>query len=602
MVDNITDVASKEFDYIIVGGGTCGLVLANRLSEDSSVRVLVLEAGNANLNDAMILTPAMRARLFNDPKYDWAFRTVPQEHSNNRVYAWARGKCLGGSSAINFQLWNKPARDYLDALTELGNPGWNWETFDKYSRKAERFAVPTHDSDVLTYDLAHRGNDGPLVTSFSSVISGLERPALEAFKQHGVPALADSSSGLTNGFTAISATLDPETHTRSYSANMYYKPVASRENLIVLVNAQVSRLQVKTNDDGTITATGVQFMHDGNLSEARAKKEVVLCAGAIMSPQILELSGIGDQEVLRKAGVDVQLNLPGVGTNVQEHLYTGVTYQVTGSEYGGHELQTTDSLMYPEEAAKQLALHPSGQGAYNMLHTGIVFLPLDTVCTSAADIQKVLADTIRAGFEKDAYPNGLRKQYELQLRHLRDKVPSLEIVITPGPITRPTVLDPTRKQMSLVFALNTPFSRGTIHINSNDFREQPVIDPRIFEEPYDLNTLVELVKFNRRVARTEPLAGLLSGTEVYPGPQIETDEQIAEWLKNTISTTYHTVGSCSMLPLEDGGVVDPKLKVYGTTNVRVVDISIIPLHVGSHTQAVAYGIAEQAADIIKADM
>ncbi|EMD36302.1 hypothetical protein CERSUDRAFT_52107, partial [Gelatoporia subvermispora B] len=196
---------------------------------------------------------------------------------------------------------------------------------------------------------------------------------------------------------------------------------------------------------------------------------------------ILELSGIGDPEVLLKAGIDVQLSLPGVGTNVQEHLYTGVTY---------------------------------------------------------------------------------RKYSRLS----------------------PSILDPTKRHMSLVLALNNPFSRGSIHIRSNDFRMQPVIDPRIFEQPYDLITMVELVKFARRIAHTEPLAGLLSGTEVYPGPQVETDEQIAEWLKDTISTTYHTVGSCSMLPLEDDGVVDAKLKVYGTTNIRVVDIGIIPLHVGGHTQ------------------
>ncbi|OCH85039.1 hypothetical protein OBBRIDRAFT_829135 [Obba rivulosa] len=201
----------------------------------------------------------------------------------------------------------------------------------------------------------------------------------------------------------------------------------------------------------------------------------------------------------------------------------------------------------------------------------------------------------------ETLPSGLRKQYEIQLKHIQDKVPSLEIIIAPGAIFRPAVLDPQKKHLSLVFALNTPFSRGTIHIGSSDPLSQPVIDPRVFEQPYDLASLVELVKFNRRLAKTEPLKALLS-EEVWPGFKVETDEQIAEWVKNSIGTTFHTVGSCSMLPLEDGGVVDSKLKVHKTTNIRVVDLSVIPLHVGSHTQALAYGLAEQAADIIKGDV
>ncbi|OCH93201.1 alcohol oxidase [Obba rivulosa] len=599
MTANIADVSGKEFDYIIVGGGTCGLVLAARLSEDSSVKVLVLEAGEANLDDPILLLPGQRAKQLGNPKYDWAFKTVNQVHSNDRAYAWPRGKGLGGSSAINFQLWNKPAREYLDALTELGNPGWDWESFDKYSKKAERFVKPDHDLEILTYDPAHRGESGPLLTSFPLLISNIERPAIEALKKHGVEKVLDSSSGYTDGVSPISSTVDPSTHYRSYSANMYYQPVASRSNLTVLVSAQVARIVSKKNADGTLTATGVSFFHSGETHQVKATKEVILSAGTIMSPQILELSGIGDRGVLEKAGVEVQIELPGVGANVQEHLYSGVTYEVTSPSVDGREILTFDPLIYPDEAAKHFELLSSGQGVLNLMTVGLVFLPLDTVCADADKIRQTLAHTIQAGLANNAYPSGLRKQYELQLRHLKEKVPSLEIAIGPGPVSRPTVLDPKKKHLSLVFALNTPFSRGTIHISSNDPLAHPTIDPRVFEEEYDLNSLVETVKFNRRLAKTEPLKSILAEEEMYPGPQVETDEQIAEWLRNSIGTTYHTVGSCSMLPLEDGGVVDPKLKVYNTTNIRVADLSIIPLQVGSHTQALAYAVGEQAADIIK---
>ncbi|EMD36407.1 hypothetical protein CERSUDRAFT_84557 [Gelatoporia subvermispora B] len=599
MTANITDVSGREFDYIIVGGGTCGLVLAARLSENNSVRVLVLEAGEANLDDPVILLPGQRAKQLNNPKYDWAFKTVNQAHSNNRAYPWPRGKCLGGSSAINFLLWNKPAREYLDALTELGNPGWNWESFDKYSKKAEKFIKPDHDLDVLTYDSAHRGENGPLVTSFPFLISNIERPATEALKKLGVEKIIDSSSGHTNGLSPISGTLDPTTHYRTYAANMYYQPIASRSNLTVLVSAQVARIVSQKNADGTITATGVSFFHDGETHEAKAAKEVILSAGAIMSPQILELSGIGDRAILEKAGVEVKVELPAVGTNVQEHLFSGITYEVTAPSVDGRDIVTFDPLMYPSEATKHLELHASGQGVMNLLSVGMIFVPLDTICVDAEKIRQTLTNTIQAGLANNSYPSGLRKQYELQLRHLKEKVPSLEIVIGPGPISRPTVLDPNRKHLSLVFALNAPFSRGTIHINSNDPLVHPTIDPRVFEEAYDLNSLVEIVKFNRRLAKTEPLKSILADEEMYPGPEVETDEQIAEWLRNSIGTTFHTVGSCSMLPPEDGGVVDPKLKVYNTTNIRVADLSIIPLQVGSHTQALAYAVGEQAADIIK---
>ncbi|KZT00516.1 GMC oxidoreductase [Laetiporus sulphureus 93-53] len=612
MTTDIFQVSGKAFDYIIVGGGTAGLALVNRLSEDPSVSVLVLEAGNANLDDQVNLLPMQRMAQLNNPKYDWAYKTVPQAHSNNREYVWPRGKGLGGSSAINFLVWNKPAREYLEAFNELGNEGWNWERFEKYSKKSEKFTKPNHDLDVLSFEMEHRGNSGAVEVSFPPVISGVERPFLAAMTKNGVARVLDFSSGYTSGTSATATTVDPKTHFRAYSANMYYQPVSSRNNLTVIVSAHVTRIETKANVDGTVTATAVHFLHGNTSHKALPNREMCLSAGAIASPQILELSGIGDRAVLEKVGVDVKLNLPSVGANVQEHLWSGLIYgrgfdliqtianglhastEVGKREIDGHEVNTLDPLFFPDEAAKHAALYPEGKGLLNCNTASLTFLPLSAISSEGAKIQDKLAETIVKNIEAKAYPSGLQKQYELQLKHLKQKVPSLEVMLAPGPIALPPTLAVDKKHVTLCFALNNPFSRGTIHIDCKDPLAYPRIDPHVLEESYDLLTMVELVKFVRKLAQTEPLK-----KEVVPGKKVENDDQIAEWLRGIVDSINHTVGSCSMLPLADGGVVDSKLKVYHTTNIRVVDISVVPLHIGSHTQALAYALAEQAADIIK---
>ncbi|KZT63567.1 GMC oxidoreductase [Daedalea quercina L-15889] len=594
MLVDAAQVANKTFDYIVVGGGTAGLVVASRLSEDASVSVLVLEAGEANVDDRTILLPGQAALQMNNPKYDWAFKTVKQERSNGREYAWPRGKGLGGSSGTNFMLYNKPAREYLDAFEQLGNEGWNWESFDKYSKRAERFTAPDHDLDVLTYDLKCHGTSGPLQISFPALISQLERRFVKAMQTFGIDRIPDA----TNGASVTAATLDPVTHLRSYATTAYFVPNVARENLHVLVSAHVASIVSTRNADGTATATGVTFIHGGTTWTVHVGKEVCLSAGAIMSPQILELSGIGDPDVLKQAGVDVKIDLPGVGTNVQEHLWSGVIYRVKEPVVDGRPVTTVDPIMVPEEAPKHVALHPSGKGALNVLTTSMTFLPLNSICVDAVKLQQTLSETIRAGIARGAYPSGLRKQYELQLKHIRDRVPSLEVMLVPRPIVRPEKPVAGKQHVTLGFALNSPFSRGTIHIGSNDPLKHPVINPNLYDEPYDIQSMVELVKFNRRLAQTSPFKETLA-EEVVPGPSVEGDEQIANWLKDIVNTTYHTTGTCSMLPLEDGGVVDSKLKVYHTTNIRVADLSIAPINIGSHTQSLAYAIGEQAADIIK---
>ncbi|KAN0132354.1 alcohol oxidase [Lactarius tabidus] len=598
MLVTIDQVSNQSFDYIVIGGGTAGLVVATRLSEDPSVSVLVIEAGSPNLNDPAILTTARYGSQFGNPNYDWGFSTVPQANANGRSAYWPRGKGLGGSSGINFFLFHLPSRADIDAFEKLGNKGWNWETLKTYYKKVERLLPPNAKDDATSFDMREHGLDGPLEVAYPVLPSGLEKPFAEALKAIGVNPLPDPFTGNTFGTWSTPVTIRPASRTRSYAANMYYEPNASRSNLSVLTSAHVARISLSKGSDEGATAKSVTFILDGKEYQALVIKRVIISAGAILSPQILELSGIGDPEVLRKADVKVVVDLPGVGNNVQEHMNTGMAYQVKEEFEAGYK--SFDCLKDPDERQKQTELYHAGESTiFDTAGNLLAFVPLSAISPEAQAIQDKYLASIRARIDSGSCPPGLRKQYELQLEYIKDKIPSCEVMLVPGFSFFRPVPDPNRKYVNIACLMNHPLSRGSIHIKSNDPLERPAIDPHYFEEEYDIRSLAETFKFGRRLAKQEPLKSYLIEGEVSPGSSVQTDEQIIEFLKNHAATTFHTVGSCSMLPREDGGVVDNKLKVYGTTNVHVIDISIIPLHIGAHTQATAYAIGELGADIIK---
>ncbi|THH20178.1 hypothetical protein EW146_g1129 [Bondarzewia mesenterica] len=514
------------------------------------------------------------------------------ENYRGASFNWTRGKGLGGSAAINFFQFHRPAKSDIDAFEELGNPGWNWDLLKKYYMKCERFIPPEKQEDTMSFDLKEHGVDGPLTVAYPITLSNFEKPHHEALKKLGI----NRFSGDTKGTWLTPVSIDPIERVRSYSANKYYQPNASRINLTILASAQVAKIISNKNADGTVTSTGVSFIHDGKMYETSVAKEVIVSAGAIMSPQILELSGIGDKDLLQKAGIDVIVDLPGVGANVQEHVYAGASYEVrqdTEDEY-----LTFDCLRNPTELARQRELYKEGKGVFGMSVICMTFIPLSSISPDAKTIQMALAASMQAGFASKKYLPALMKQYEVQLDHIRDQEPSCEIVLSPRFTSRPKLPEANKKYITIACLINHPFSRGTIHVSSADPLTHPVIDPRYFDEQYDLLSFVELIKLSRRLVQQEPLKNILTGTEVNPGPEVQTDEQIADYLKANCTTTYHTVGSCSMLPLQDSGVVDTKLRVYHTTNIRVVDLSIIPLHIGAHLQATAYALGEFGADII----
>ncbi|EKM48823.1 uncharacterized protein PHACADRAFT_214643 [Phanerochaete carnosa HHB-10118-sp] len=295
---------------------------------------------------------------------------------------------------------------------------------------------------------------------------------------------------------------------------------------------------------------------------------------ALKSPQILELSGIGRNDVLSKIGVPVKLDLPGVGENMQEHMALAMSWELKNE--------------FPKQA-QELAVSTMP----------MAFFPLDQISDRAGEIYERAKEEI-GKLDGDTVPAGYIDQTRLMLARLDPKTssPTCEITTAPTFISGPNPPTPGKRYITFIVLVHTVFSRGTIHIKSSDPNEDPDLDPRYLERNVDADMLLEATKFARSLANTSPIKDMIV-KEVNPGPSVQTDEQLLKWAKSILASGFHTASSLSMLPREKGGVVDPKLKVCGTDNLRVVDLSIVPLHICCHTQSTAYFIAEKAADIIR---
>ncbi|KAJ7108233.1 GMC oxidoreductase [Mycena epipterygia] len=593
---SLSDVSDKIFDYVIVGAGAAGMTLASRLTENPNVTVVVLEAGEDNLNDPTIIVPAQFGRTFFNPKYDWAFKTEKQKHSNDNAIVWARGKGIGGSTGLNFYAWIKPPAADIDAIEKLGNPGWNWKEYQKYSNRSETFHPPGKeqtDAYPHTYDASFHGHSGPIHTTVPFHYAPVDTLFQKTLVNSGLKTINDPYGGDITGAFMATSSLDPRSWTRSYGATGYYAPAQDRPNLLILTEAMAARVTFADAVAGQeLKATGVEFIHGGKTFHVSAKDEVVLSAGSIQSPKILELSGIGRPEVLKNIGVDVKLELPGVGENVQEHMHNGVSYELAG------EPETFDKMHNPEFAAEAVRLHGEGAGPLRLGIVSFAYYPLSAITPEAS----TLIERAAAGLKNVEKP-GLREQLDIQFDILRDDaLPDLEVIGFPGLFTRficSLTLPETKSYWTALTVLTHPLSRGTIHAKSADPFDQPTIDPHYFENDFDLESMVQNIKYVRKLAQIEPLKSGLA-KEMDPGPECVTDEDLRNYVKNTLCSTWHTIGSCSMLPREKQGVVDPELKVYGTKNLRVVDLSVIPIHFAAHTQATAYVIGEKAADLISA--
>ncbi|KAK3694210.1 GMC oxidoreductase [Podospora appendiculata] len=569
------------FDYIIVGGGTGGNALATRLSQGlPGSKILVIEAGPAAPDELGINVPGRKGSTLTG-KYDWNFSTVAQAQLGGRVLRVARGKVLGGSSALNLLVWDRAAKAEYDAWEQVGNPGWNFASMMAAMTKAENY----------TGGPVGSGTHGPVHAVVNPIVPVHEQEFVPTVSEvFGIPENKDSIRGVPIGVMLQPKSIDPANWNRSYSANSYLPEAGA--NLQILTDTQVARVNFAKRGS-LLRATGVTL---ANGSIIYARREVVLSAGSIQTPTLLELSGIGQASVLGAANITQLVDLPGVGESYQDHLRVQVSFQLKDN-YSSIDVLKYNTTAVTVELNKWLAGEVS---LYDDVAGGILFANwAQLLGTEGAGALAALAHDTAAGLGWGDV--GTRKKLE----QLADPtIPQVEIIFSDGYTGvkgYPAVGAPLRGKsfFTLIAGLMHPLSRGSVHINATDPRgSNLVIDPRFLDNEYDIQALVGIIKFCRRIAHAEPLRSVWVA-EYEPGADaVQTDVEWRSYVLNSVLSIYHPMGTAAMLPRADGGVVDARLRVHGTANLRVVDASVIPVQISAHIQTAVYGIAERAAEIM----
>jgi choline dehydrogenase len=518
------------YDYIIVGAGSAGCVLANRLSENAAVSVLLLEAGGPD-DKQEIHIPVTFSALFKS-EVDWAYSTEPQDGLAGRSLYWPRGKMLGGSSSINAMIYMRGHPAVYDGWAAAGNEGWAYDDVLPYFKRAQH---------QERGESAYHAVDGPLNVADLRDPNPLTQAFVTAAAEIGMPQTDDFNGAEQAGFGYYQVT--QKAAQRWSTAAAYLRPALERPNLTVRTGAQATRVLFAGK-----RAVGVAYLTDGATEEAQASREVILCGGAINSPQLLLLSGVGPAAHLADLGIPLVADLPGVGENLHDHLAVFVTFHCT---------QPVSLL----NAATAEALEAYTQGGKGPLSSNVGeaggFMTVDGA-SAMPDLQFHFAPTwfIEHGFVN---PGG----------H--------------GFSIGPTQLGPK--------------SRGSIRLRSSDPLAPPIIQPNYLAEPADMDVLVEGVKVARTIAQAPALAAY-AAAEHTPGAEVQSDDDLRAWVRSTAETLYHPVGTCKMGndPL---AVVNANLEVHGVQGLRVVDASVMPVIVNGNTNAPTIMIAEKAADLLR---
>jgi choline dehydrogenase-like flavoprotein len=537
--------------------------------------VLVIEAGPDGRQDPGITIPGRKGSTLGG-KYDWNLTTVAQPGANGRVFAQNRGKVLGGSSALNLMTWDRTSIAELDAWEGLGNKGWNWKSLYSAMLKAETFQASSE------YGTEGVGSTGPIKTIINRIFPRHQSTWIPTLNSFGLATNRESLGGNPIGVSTQPTNVSPE-YNRSYAPE-YLK--LAKNNLILRTDTRVA----KVNFEGT-TAVGIT-LEDGSVISAR--KEIILSAGSFQTPGLLELSGIGNETILKSLDIPVIRNLPSVGENLQDHIRIQSSYQLK-SEY-----PSFDALKNATRAAAELALYNDNKvSLYDYTASGYAYFPWSIVSNETTAKLRALVESTTPTSPVD----------ELKMSYfspaLSNSVPQLEVIFSDGYTGLkgyPAATSPLSGigTFSLIGVVQHPLSKGNVHIASRDIASKPTINPNYLSHPYDLEAAANLAKFMRTIASAEPMRSVW--TEEYePGNAVQSDEDWKKYaLANTLSI-YHPIGTAALLPEEDGGVVDAELKVYGIKGLRVVDASIIPLLPSAHIQTLVYGIAEKAAEMIVAE-
>ena len=523
-------------DYVIIGAGSAGCVLANRLTEDPNVRVLLIEAGGRDWNP-YIHIPAGFMKMLDHPTLTWGYHAEPDPGTAGRAILYPRGRVLGGSSSINGLIYVRGQPEDFDHWAQLGNRGWGWDDVLPYFKKAENWEGEANE---------WRGKGGPLFTSRMTDIPPLCRAAIEAGQQIGLEYRDDVNALPHGGIGYCQQTRGGRR--RASTARTYLRPAMKRPNLQVVTKALVNRIVF----DGS-RAVAVEYERGGAVQRADADREVILSAGAIGSPHILQLSGVGMPGHLNRVGIPVHHALAGVGQNLQDHYIARISYPVTG----------TPTV---NERSRGLAL--AGE-VLRYLVTGKGMLTYSASLAAAS--VKVLEESATPDMQCSIAPGSFK---DGQIGEL-DDFPG----ITAG-----------AWQMR-------PLSRGYVEARSGDPRQAPAINPRYLSDQTDRRAIVGGLRFIRRLFAAPALAKYC-GTEILPGSAVETDDELLDYARQKGSTVYHPTCTCKM-GSDQMAVVDDQLRVHGLERLRVIDASVMPTVTSTNTNAPTIMIAERGADLIR---
>ncbi len=526
------------YDYIIMGGGSAGCVLANRLTENGKYTVCLIEAGPCDTNPLIRMPFGIIATL-RSSSLNWKYFTSPQVHCDNRELFWPRGKTLGGSSAINAMCYIRGAAHDYDHWAELGNAGWSYHDVLPYFKKLEHFE-PGAD--------AYHAQGGPLNVSNRGDLNPLTGAFLEAGQQAGYAVNKDFNGKDQEGVGLYQVMqINGE---RCSNARAYLHPAENRKNLTVITKALVTKIIF----DGK-TATGVRYSQSGRVIDIFANKEVILAAGAIASPQILLLSGVGPAAEIVKHHIPLVHDLPGVGENLQDHL------DIT--------------IVTREKTHHAISLHPRSWLRSLKAIFSYIFLRKGELTTNYAE-----AGAFIKSDASQPYPDlQLHFVATMESHHAQDLT---NVFYYYGYLLRTCLLNPV--------------SRGRITLRDADPASAPIINPNYLADGRDLDRLIMAFKKAREILG-EPAFAPHRLSEFQPGEQVQTDEQIKDYIRQNAETIYHPVGTCKM-GHDEMAVVDAELKVHGIQRLRVVDASIMPTIVSGNTNAPVTMIAEKAADLI----
>lgn len=526
---------AEEFDFIVVGAGSAGCVLANRLSEDGKHSVLLMEAGGKDSNP-FIKVPMTAGLVYFWRSINWNLEIAPQEHMDGRSVPWPRGKVLGGSSSINGMMYMRGNRRDYDDWAQAGLPGWSAADVLPYFKRSE--------DHVDRPDDPFHGQGGPFRVVRAKAENPLYDAFLEAGEQSGHARNDDFNGASQEGLGPYDFNL--RDGRRESTATGFLRPAKERANLAVWTEALCNHVILEEG-----RATGLRVIHAGVPKTVIARREVILSGGAVNSPGLLERSGIGDPEVLSAAGIETRIEAPEVGRNLHDHLGVYLTYACK-------KPVTLYGLMRPDRA----------------IAAGLQALLFGKGPASAVPLEV-------GGF--------LRTRDDLE-------IPDIHITFVPGLNLEVTRSGQGRHGYLINFYQLRPESRGSVHVTKASPRAKPVIDPRYLAEEADRRCLRDGVRLARRIGEAEAFAKWNAG-EISPTSDVQSDAQIDAWVRANANTIFHPVGTCRM-GADDRSVVDPELRVRGVERLRVVDASVMPNIIGGNTSAPTIMIAEKAADLI----